>query len=240
MQGRIHSFETFGSVDGPGVRFVIFMQGCRMRCRYCHNPDSWKLEAGEVFESADVVKRALRYRGYWGTEGGVTVSGGEALLQTDFVLELFTKLKEQGVSTCLDTAAGPFSVDPAFLQKFDALMKVTDLVMLDIKHIDSKAHKDLTSQGNENILECARHIDALGVKMWIRHVLLPGFTDSDVQLTGLRAFIDTLKNVTRVEVLPYHTLGIFKWEQLHIPYTLKDVPPPTDEQLKQARAILKA
>lgn len=234
MQGFIHSFETFGSVDGPGVRFVVFMQGCSMRCRYCHNPDSWKIRAGEPFDVSQVVERALRYRSYWGSEGGVTVSGGEALLQIDFVTELFEALKAEGVNTCLDTAGGPYRNNEQWLIKFDRLMKSTDLVMLDLKEMDSSAHKSLTGIGNEGILSCARRIDELGVKMWIRRVLVPGLTDREEELKALGNFVRSLKNVTRFEILPYHSLGMYKWEKLNIPYTLKDAQTPDDKEVERA------
>ncbi len=239
-QGHIHSFETFGSVDGPGVRFVVFVQGCRMRCRYCHNPDTWKIGEGELWNAEDIMNKALRYKPYWGNEGGVTVSGGEPLLQLEFVTELFELLKKNGINTCLDTAGGPFNDDPEWLAAFDRLMRSTDLVMLDIKHIDSAKHKELTGIPNENILECARHMDELGTKMWIRHVLVPGYTDSDEQLNGIHEFVSQLRNVTRVEVLPYHMFGKFKWEKLGLKYTLEDVDVPTDESVKHAKEILHA
>ena len=239
-QGHIHSLETFGSVDGPGVRFVVFVQGCRMRCRYCHNPDTWKIGEGELWNAEDIMNKALRYKPYWGNEGGVTVSGGEPLLQLEFVTELFELLKKNGINTCLDTAGGPFNDDPEWLAAFDRLMKSTDLVMLDIKHIDSAKHKELTGIPNENILACARHMDELGTKMWIRHVLVPGYTDSDEQLNGIHEFVSQLKNVTRVEVLPYHMFGKYKWEKLGLKYTLEDVDVPTDESVKHAKEILHA
>lgn len=239
-QGHIHSFETFGSVDGPGVRFVVFVQGCRMRCRYCHNPDTWKIGEGELWNAEDIMNKAIRYKPYWGNEGGVTVSGGEPLLQIEFVTELFELLKKNGINTCLDTAGGPFNDDPAWLAAFDRLMRSTDLVMLDIKHIDSEKHKELTGIPNENILACARHMDELGTKMWIRHVLVPGYTDSDEQLNGIHEFVSQLRNVTRVEVLPYHMFGKFKWEKLGLKYTLEDVDVPTDESVKHAKEILHA
>ena len=239
-QGHIHSFETFGSVDGPGVRFVVFVQGCRMRCRYCHNPDTWKIGEGELWNAEDIMNKALRYKPYWGTDGGVTVSGGEPLLQIEFVTELFELLKKNGINTCLDTAGGPFNDDPEWLAAFDRLMRSTDLVMLDIKHIDSAKHKELTGIPNENILECARHMDELGTTMWIRHVLVPGYTDSDEQLNGIHEFVSQLRNVTRVEVLPYHMFGKFKWEKLGLKYTLEDVDVPTDESVKHAKEILHA
>lgn len=240
MKGRIHSFETFGSVDGPGVRFVVFMQGCRMRCRYCHNPDTWKINSGEEYDAADVVRKALRYRSYWGRDGGVTVSGGEALLQMSFLTELFRSLKKEGVNTCLDTAAGPYRDDPEYLEIFDELMQYTDLVMLDIKHIDNALHKELTGVFNTNILRCAQHLSTIGKDMWIRHVLVPGITDDEQHLKRLREFLDTLQTVKKVEVLPYHSMGMFKWDNLGIPYTLRDVAAPTEDSLAVARSILKA
>lgn len=240
MNGFIHSIESFGSVDGPGIRFVIFLNGCKMRCQYCHNPDTWKTNCGEEMSADDLLKKALRYKTYWGADGGITVSGGEALLQMDFVLELFTKAKEAGVNTCLDTSANPFSREPEFLEKFDKLMAVTDLVLLDIKHIDDEKHRELTGQTNENILDCAKYLSEIGKPVWIRHVLVAGFTDDDEYLKETRKFIDTLSNVERVDVLPYHTLGIFKWEELGIPYKLEGVEPPTKERIENAKVILGA
>ena len=240
-KGYIHSTESFGSVDGPGIRFLIFMQGCHMRCQYCHNPDTWKTGTqgcGTAATAAELLDRAERYRSYWGKQGGITVSGGEALLQTDFLIELFTMAHQRGINTCLDTAAQPFSRKEPFFKKFQQLMEVTDLLLLDIKHIDSEQHRRLTAHGNENILDCARFLSEIGKPVWIRHVLVPGITDNEKDLVNLRQFIDTLTNVQRVEVLPYHTLGIFKWQQLGIPYALDNTPVPTREQVEKARSIL--
>ena len=241
-KGYIHSTESFGSVDGPGIRFLIFLQGCHMRCRYCHNPDTWKTDiSGESGTSGtvnDLLERAERYRSYWGPEGGITVSGGEALLQIDFLIELFEEAHRRGINTCLDTAAQPFTRKEPFFTKFQRLMQSTDLVLLDLKHIDTERHHWLTGHGNENILDCARYLSDIGKPVWIRHVLVPGVTDDEQQLTALRKFIDTLKNVEKTEVLPYHTLGIFKWEKLGIPYSLGDTPVPTAEQLAKAKQIL--
>ena len=238
LTGRIHSFETFGSVDGPGVRFVVFMQGCRMRCKYCHNPDSWKINAGEEKTSDEVLKYALRYRNYWGKDGGITVSGGEPLLQIDFVTELFKGAKKEGVHTTIDTAASPFSRDPDFLEKFDELLKYTDLLMVDIKHIDNKAHLDLTKVENTNILDCLKYLDEKGKAVWIRHVLVPGITDIDESLNKLYSFIKTLSNVKRVEILPYHSFGMFKWDALGIKYELKDTPSPDEKSISHAKSLL--
>ena len=236
--GYIHSVETFGSADGPGVRYIVFLKGCNMRCKYCHNPDTWAKTDGELRSPEDVLKQALRYKNYWGKKGGITVSGGEALLQIDFVTELFTLAKQQHVNTCLDTSGNPFTREEPFYSKFEELMKVTDLVMLDIKHMDDEAHRELTGQTNTNILDMARCLSDNGKAMWIRHVLVPGITDDEGQLKRLRKFIDTLNTVERVEVLPYHTLGVFKWKELGIPYRLEGVKPPTEEQVQRAREIL--
>lgn len=240
VQGYIHSFETFGSVDGPGVRFVVFMQGCPLRCLYCHNPDTWKMKVGDCMDVDSVVAKALRYRSYWGKDGGITVSGGEALSQIAFVTELFKKLKAEGVHTCLDTSAGPYRNSPEYIEIFDELMKYTDLVLLDLKHSNTIEHKKLTGIGNENIFACAKHLNELNKEVWIRHVLLPGFTDSEEQLKNLRKIIDHLPNVKKVEVLPYHSLGVHKYESLGIDYKLKDVEPPSYESIQIACKILKA
>lgn len=235
---RVHSVESFGSVDGPGIRFVIFLKGCAMRCQYCHNPDTWDRAGGNLRSVDDILSQALRYRSYWGEKGGITVSGGEALLQIQPLTELFHKAKDLGINTCLDTSAQPFSRKDGRFSAFEALMKYTDLVLLDIKHIDNDAHKQLTGWENENILDCARYLSDIHKPVWIRHVLVPGINDDDESLQRLRSFIDTLSNVERVEVLPYHDLGVYKWEQLGIPYKLTDVKPPTEESVLHARKIL--
>lgn len=235
---RVHSVESFGSVDGPGIRFVIFLKGCAMRCQYCHNPDTWDRAGGNLRSVDDVLSQALRYRSYWGEKGGITVSGGEALLQIQPLTELFHKAKDLGINTCLDTSGQPFSRKDGRFLAFEALMKYTDLVLLDIKHIDNDAHKQLTGWENENILDCARYLSDIHKPVWIRHVLVPGINDDDESLHRLRSFIDTLSNVERVEVLPYHDLGVYKWEQLGIPYKLTDVKPPTEESVLHARKIL--
>ena len=240
IKGHIHSVESFGSADGPGVRYIVFLKGCNMRCQYCHNPDTWAKDGGELMTPEEVLKKALRYKTYWKEKGGITVSGGEALLQRDFVTELFRLAKEKGVNTCLDTSGNPFSLEEPFKSKFDELMKYTDLFMLDIKHMDDAAHRKLTGQTNQNILEMAAYLSDHGKAMWIRHVLVPGITTEEDELHRLRSFLDTLKTVERVEVLPYHTLGVFKWKELGIPYQLEGVDPPTKEQIDRAKEILGA
>ena len=236
--GYIHSTESFGSVDGPGIRFLIFLQGCSMRCRYCHNPDTWARSGGTAMTADELLDLAERYRSYWGDEGGITVSGGEALLQIDFLIDLFTKARERGINTCLDTSAQPFTRSAPFFGKFQQLMEQTNLVLLDIKHIDDEEHRKLTGHSNSAIMDCARYLSDISKPVWIRHVLVPIITDDEAQLHRLRAFIATLTNVDRVEVLPYHTLGTFKWQQLGIPYTLDGIRPPTADQIRNAEKIL--
>lgn len=238
MKGRVHSFESFALVDGPGVRFCVFLQGCNMRCKYCHNPETWTCSAGEEWTPEDLFKKVYRYKNYWGQDGGITVSGGEALLQMEFVTEFFKLAKEKGVHTTIDTSGNPFNMEADYIEKFDKLMEVTDLFLLDIKEMDEEKHKALTGHTNKNILEMARYLSDHGKEMWIRHVLVPGLTDDEAGLTALKGFIDELKTVSRVEILPYHTLGLFKWENLGIDYPLDGVKTPTDEEVKRAEDIL--
>ena len=238
-KGYIHSLESFGSVDGPGVRYVIFLSGCAMRCQFCHNPYTWNMQAGTPYTADELLEKALRYRSYWGSKGGITVSGGEPLLQIDFLLELFTKAKEKGVHTTLDTCGNPFTREEPFFSKFEKLMEVTDLVMLDIKHMDEEQHVLLTGQKNDNILDMAKYLSDTGKSMWIRHVLVPERSDRDDYLWKLHDFIEKLDHVERVEVLPYHTLGVYKWKELGIPYGLEGIEPPTQERIQNANEILK-
>ena len=240
-KGIVHSLESFGSVDGPGVRFVVFLQGCNMRCKYCHNPETWSCKGGEEWSAKDLFNHVFRYRTYWGKnmeKGGVTVSGGEPLLQIEFVTEFFKLLKSRGVHTTLDTSGQPFTKDKEWLEKFDELMKYTDLVMLDLKEIDDEKHKKLTGYTNKNILEMAQYLSDNGKAMWIRHVLVPTVTDDEVGLKKMADFISTLKTVEKIENLPYHTLGLFKWENLKIEYPLEGVRSPSPEEVKKADKIL--
>ena len=237
-KGFVHSVESFGSVDGPGIRFLIFLQGCPMRCQFCHNPDSWKTGIGEERTADELLDQAERFRAYWGDNGGITVSGGEALLQIDFLLEFFEKAKQRGIGTCLDTSAQLFTRKSPFFEKFERLMELTDTVLLDIKHIDDEEHRKLTRHSNANILDCARYLSEIDKPVWIRHVLIPGITDKDEYLVRLRDFLSTLHNIERIEVLPYHTLGVYKYEKLGIDYRLKDVQPPVAERVANANDIL--
>lgn len=238
IKGFIHSTESFGSVDGPGIRFLIFLQGCPMRCQFCHNPDSWKTGVGEEKTADELLDQAERFRSYWGDKGGITVSGGEALLQIDFLIELFEKAHQRGINTCLDTSAQLFTRNGVFFEKFQRLMAVTDTVLLDIKHINDEAHRKLTKHTNRNILDCARYLSDIKKAVWIRHVLIPGITDKDEYLMELRNFLKTLDNIQRIDVLPYHTMGIYKYEKLGIDYPLKDVLPPSTDRVENAKRIL--
>ena len=238
IKGYIHSTESFGSVDGPGVRFVIFVSGCPMRCQFCHNPDTWNMQAGEERSADELLKTALRYRSYWKKGGGITVSGGERLLQIDFLIDLFKKAKEQGIHTTIDTSGAPFTREEPFFGKFKTLMEYTDLLLLDIKHIDDEKHKTLTGRTNQNILDLARYLSDTGKPVWIRHVLVPERSDYDEYLEQLNDFIQTLKNVERVEVLPYHTLGEYKWKELGYDYPLEGIEPPSKERIANANRIL--
>ncbi len=238
MEGYVHSLESFGSVDGPGVRYVIFMQGCKMRCQFCHNPDTWDMTSGQSYTADELLEKALRYRRYWGEKGGITVSGGEPLLQIDFLIEFFKKAKAQNVHTVIDTAGNPFTREEPFFGKFQELMAVTDLILLDVKEIDDKKHKNLTGVTNSNILDMAKYLSEIGKPVWIRHVLVPSHSDNDEDLKELSAFLKTLHNIQRVEVLPYHTMGIFKWEELGLKYPLEGILPPTNERMENARQIL--
>lgn len=240
MIGHIHSTESSGAADGPGVRFIVFMQGCHMRCRYCHNPDTWKMDGGDEVTADEILKRALRFKPYWGKDGGITISGGEPLLQIDFVIELFKKAKELGINTCIDTAGNPFTKEEPFFSKFEELMKYTDLLLLDLKEINPTRHKDLTGFDNSNIIEMAKYLSEINKPVWIRHVLVPEHSDFDEDLDALGDFIDTLSNVDRVEILPYHTLGKFKWENLGIPYTLESISPPSAERIENAKQRIHA
>ena len=237
MIGNIHSIETFGTVDGPGIRYVIFLQGCPMRCAYCHNPDTWEIGAGKNMNVDEIVEDVSKYKRYI---EGITVSGGEPLLQIDFVIELFEKVKSIGLSTCIDTSGILFNINNVeFKNKVDKLLEFCDLVMLDIKHIDNDSHHKLTGHGNENILEFAKYLSDKNIPVWIRHVLVPGINEDELTLKRLRDFIETLNNVEKIEILPYHTMGIPKYKELGIEYLLEGVNPPTNEQIFIANKILK-
>lgn len=236
LKGHLHSIESMGTVDGPGLRYILFTQGCLLRCLYCHNPDTWQINASSREVTVDeMVEEILTYKSYFDASGGgVTVSGGEPLLQMPFLTALFKALKAHGIHTCIDTSAGCANDTVAFNRHFDELLKYTDLLLLDIKHINNEQHISLTGKPNIHILNVARKLSKLKQPIWIRHVLVPGYTDSPSDLEELGTFINTLDNVERFEILPYHQLGVHKWEAMNIAYQLTDVEPPTDEDVKIA------
>ena len=239
MQGRIHSVFSGGTVDGPGIRFVVFTQGCPLRCKYCHNPDSWRLEDGEIRTVQDLTAEIIKYKSYFGTTGGLTVSGGEPLVQIDFVIELLKSVKRYGIHTAVDTSGYLFNdSNEEVLKKYEELDKYCDLYLLDIKHIDDSEHKKLTGVTNKNTLNYAKWLSSRGSKLWIRHVLVPGITDVDEHLINLSNFIKTLDTVEKVEVLPYHTMGIVKYKNLGYEYQLENVPAPTKDRVINAKNIL--
>lgn len=238
-KGRISATESFGSVDGPGIRFIVFVQGCRYRCRYCHNPETWEREGGYEATAQEIFRQAWRYRPYWKQTGGITVSGGEPLLQLAFVTELFRIAKAKGVNTVIDTAGEPFTYDEPFFSAFEELLPLTDLFLLDLKQIDDVKHRTLTGVSNESALALARFLSERGKRMWIRHVLVPGWTTGEDDLRRLSDFIASLKTVDRVEVLPYHAMALHKYEELRLPYRLGDTPAPTAEEIARAEEILR-
>ncbi|WP_018664145.1 pyruvate formate-lyase-activating protein [Heyndrickxia acidiproducens] len=239
LSTRIHSTESFGTVDGPGIRYVVFTQGCPLRCKFCHNPDTWKVNEGHEMSVDEIIKDVKDYLPFIeASGGGITVSGGEPLLHIDFLIELFKACKVIGVHTAIDTSGGCFSRSPRFMQGLDELMKYTNLVLLDIKHIDPQKHKWLTGMSNEHILDFAHYLAEKHIPVWIRHVLVPG-VDSEEDLTKTADFIHSLPNVEKIEILPYHKLGVYKYEALGIDYPLKGVEPPTEDQIAHAEQILK-
>jgi pyruvate formate lyase activating enzyme len=216
--GKIHSFESFGAADGPGVRFIVFMHGCPFRCVYCHNPDTWAIEKPAMeLTPQEVLSRALRFRDYWGENGGITLSGGEPMMQAEFAAELFELAHREGVTTCLDTAAGPFRRGDQMIER---MIKATDTVLLDIKAFDPKLHRKITGADNSQVLDFARYLSEMGVPTWIRRVMVPGLTDGEDDMRKTREFISSLDNVVKVELLPYHSMGEAKWQALGLEYPL--------------------
>ena len=236
MLGKVSSYENFGTVDGQGIRFVLFMGGCPLRCQYCHNPESWFLDRCKEYSVEDIVKLVEKNKSYYMVNGGVTISGGEPLVQLDFLIELCRVLKEKGYNVAVDTSGYLFNWE--YVKKFDELIKFVDLFLLDIKQINPNKHKELTGVSNESVLKFARYLDRKGKKVWIRYVLVPDLTDNELDMFCLRDFIDSLGNVDRVEVLPYHNLGIEKYKKLGLNYILENTPLPTEESIKRAEEIL--
>jgi len=235
---NVHSIETFGSVDGPGLRYILFLKGCRLRCAFCHNADTWDLNSEDQRSADEILDHAERYRSYWGSEGGITVSGGEPLLQMDFLIELFKKAKQRNINTCIDTAGEPFTKKGEWFTKFEELMHYTGILLVDIKHIDRNKHIRLTGKPNDNILEMFHYLSNINKPIWIRQVLVPGWTDDIEDLKKTRAFIETLSNVKKIEILPYHNMGAYKWEKLGMKYPLEGVEAPDKDSIELADKVL--
>ena len=231
---KVHSIESFGTVDGPGIRFVLFLQGCSLKCKYCHNRDTWDMTLGEEKTLEEIIEKVERYKTYMTLSvGGVTVTGGEPLLQVKFLIEFFKKLKEKNINTCIDTS-GMFNIT----EDIKEVLKYTDLVLLDIKHIDDEKCKDLVGFSNKKELEFARYLSENNKKMWIRQVLVPGYTDDEKDLVKLKEFLATLKTVEKVQILKYHSMGKYKWEKLGQKYELEGVRDATLEDEERAKKIL--
>ncbi len=231
---KVHSVESFGTVDGPGIRFVIFLQGCNLKCKYCHNRDTWDINDGKYKSLEDILEKTKKYKNYiMPSGGGVTVTGGEPLLQAKFLIELFKNLKIEKIHTCIDTS-GMVSIT----EDIKELLKYTDLVLLDIKHIDEEKCKQLVGVSNKKELEFAKYLSKNNIKMWIRQVIVPGYTDDKKDLIRLKEFINTLKTVEKIQLLPYHSMGKYKWEKLGLKYELKDVRDATEADIKRANKIL--
>ena len=232
VEGRIHSVETFGTVDGPGIRYVVFLQGCPLRCKYCHNPDTQNVDGGKVKTAQSVIEDALRYRAFL-KGGGITATGGEPLYQPEFVAELFALSHENGIHTALDTSGACFQEKDT--AKIDEVLKYTDLVLLDLKQMDDQKHRDLTGASNTSVLAFAKYLEKKGIPVWIRVVAVPNLTDDDAHAESLGSFLATLSNVKALDVLPYHTMGVQKYRTLGIPYPLEGVPSATEEQARVFR-----
>ena len=241
--GYVHSIDTFGSVDGPGIRFILFLQGCTLRCKYCHNRDSWKLNAGKQMTTSEIMTEVLKYREFFDASGGgITVSGGEPLIQLSFLIELFKYCKQHNIHTNIDTSGG-IKLSEKNVELLDELLTYTDLIMLDVKLMDPVAHKELIGVSNEHILAFGRYVAKSKTPLWIRRVLVPSKTDDEADLLATAGYIKELNQVgrvERVEVLPYHTMGESKWAELGYEYPLKGQRVPTKEEVEKAENILKA
>lgn len=235
-KGRIHSLETFGTVDGPGIRFVTFLQGCPMRCQFCHNPDTWDLLSPVQYEmtAPELLEETLRYRNFIKT-GGVTCTGGEPLMQGSFVAEYFRLCQEEGIHTALDTSG----VLPISAPHVADVLEHTDLVLLDIKTTDDQLHPRLTGHTRQHNHQFMQHLQTIGKPTWVRHVVTPGLNDDDSHLHAVAEYVAGYSVVERVEILPYHTLGKAKYDKLGLPYPLEGVPNLSAEATQHARDIFR-
>ena len=216
MKGNIHSIETMGLVDGPGIRIVIFMQGCLLRCLFCHNPETWSTDEQTIMSSDEVVNFVLKYKNYFGETGGVTFSGGEPLLQSEFLLDILKKCKQNNIHTCLDTAGAGGALN-------EEVLKYVDLVLFDVKAIDAKAYRKMTGQDIEKSLEFLDLCQKMNKKLWIRQVIVPTINDNEEYILKLKEFLEPIKNIEKIELLPYHLLGVEKYKELNIKYRLDGI-----------------
>ena len=236
LTGKIHSFETLGAVDGPGIRFILFMQGCSLRCKFCHNRDTWDCKTGTEYSIDDIYNKIIRYKNYFTvSNGGVTISGGEPLLQPDFLIELLKKLKKSGISTAIDTSG---MVD--ITEKIKKIIDLTDLFLVDIKSINDEICKNLVGHSNKKELEFIKYLNSIGKEIWIRQVIVPGITDKEKDLYKLRDFINSIENITKVDLLPYHDLGKYKWLELGEKYPLEDIRPANSKDVNRVKKILES
>lgn len=234
ITGRVHSFETFGAVDGPGIRFVVFMQGCSLQCKYCHNRDTWDTHGGNVYTAEEIVNKVLNYKSYFiSSGGGVTISGGEPLLQYQFLIELVTLLKKERIHVAIDTSGNAYIND-----KMKQLIDLTDLFLLDIKCINDEICKKLTGVSNKKELEFAKYLSDINKPMWIRQVIIPSITDRTEDLIKLKEFLRTLKNIEKIELLPYHDMGKYKWTDIGCKYELEDIRNANSNDIEYAKRIL--
>lgn len=232
IKGRIHSIETFGTVDGPGIRFIVFLQGCPLRCRYCHNRDTWDVSGGKEISAEEIIENALKYRTYFDASGGgITISGGEPTLQLEFAEEIFRLAKQNNLHTCLDTSGFQN------ITKLEKLLSLTDLVLLDIKHMNAEKSTWLTGYSSQNAMKIAEYLSEKKISMWLRHVLVPTITDDEENLIQMANFVKRLNFVQRFEFLPYHTMGVHKWQELGKEYTLDNIRAANDEDVERAKKI---
>lgn len=234
IKGNIHSLESCGTVDGPGIRFVVFTQGCPLRCQYCHNPDTWALDENQMMSVDEILHEYEGVKEF--CSGGITVTGGEPMLQMEFVTELFKRAREKNIHTAIDTSGLLFN--PENTSKVDEMLKYTSLVLLDIKHIDDAEHKKLTLHSNQRILEFAKYLSDIKKPMWVRHVVVPTITYDEKYLSELGKFLGRLNNIVALDVLPYHDMAVPKYDNLGLDYPLKDVPPLSHDEVLKARNII--
>lgn len=230
--GRIHSFESMGLVDGPGIRSIVFLQGCALRCAYCHNPDTWAFNGGKEMTPQEIVDKVKRFKPYFKEDGGVTFSGGDPLMQPDFLIETLKLCKDEGIHTTIDTAGYGIG-------KYEEILKYTDLVLLDVKHVDDAGYRSLVEAPKKGFDQFLEAVQKAGTKVWIRHVVVPGITDSEGHIKKLAAIIKGIKNVEKIELLPYHTLGVEKYEKLGVDYKLEGVEAMDREELARLEKILR-